>query len=333
MLVRVRKEQLQRIREFVLEVDTATRPGPAQPGQHAHLARAYHRLSADVQDMVADGYRLCLTAHERGRGHDVEAARYQVMANLIRGIGLTREQILATPATPGNQPELRAERWQPDDAPDDAIDMAEVPRVRRPDSEPGSQPVATAVPMPEAAARRPRARWSMQSSWAPRVPGRRGMRRWLALAALAAVAILGFLAWSWYATPLERLAAPEPPERELFPINRVIEFEGGAMIISHGERDGDTTWLNAFELNFGDALRPTANPAVLEADIAGRDSASERDIDVAKRVLNVSGPDAKIPPRAVRRRVIPVPTRADRDSVVIELEQAPAESLHVVPFH
>lgn len=323
MLGGVRLDQLQRIREFVLAVEAATASGTTQRAQRARLARSFHRLSPDVRDMVAAGYRSLLIASERGGEHRAEAARHQVLANLIRGTGLTREQILATPAPESG---LRAEHWQPDTT---SLDLV-VPRVRRADSEPDPRPVATAAPVLDDD---PGPGWAESARLSP---PRTRVRLAVAATALAAVACLGFLAWSWYATPLTRLAAPEPRALKFIPINRVIEFDGGAMLFSHGQSDGETTWLEAYEFNFGDEARPAVE---LSIDVAvGVDGVERagRDIDVAKRVPEISGSNARIPPKAVRRRVIPVRGRSDKDTMMIKLhgetQLESVEPVHILPL-
>ena len=92
-LVAMRRKKLQCIRAFVRELDAATRTEYSRQVRETRLVRAYHRLPADVQGVVADGYRQCLMASE----DDAGAARQAVLNDLVRGTGLTREQILALP--------------------------------------------------------------------------------------------------------------------------------------------------------------------------------------------------------------------------------------------
>ena len=93
------------------------------------------------------------------------------------------------------------------------------------------------------------------------------------------------------------------------------ELKDGALLISHGEVDGATTWLNVYECNTADEPRP----AVSAVEVDARDLDGNIDVGSAERVLDVSRSKRRIPGNSVRRQVIPVNTRPDDDAVFIQI--------------
>ena len=300
------------IREFVLLLDATVEGGAATLREFDELARAYRRLPANVQALAA-GYRQCLAIGRNGDGHRAQAARHQVLANLIRGTGLTREQFLASPVGPGTG---LGDRDAATDT--DAATVAAHRRVagRRSDSDGDFWPVAVAaaVPAPE------RSRGSRRARRGQPLPKRRG-RYAAAAAAAVAVICLGVLSLSWLAGPTDEADPPEPaPARDVFSINRVIEFDGGIVIFSHGERVGDITRLYTYQINDSDEVQPAAQPAA-SADVTADDDTD--DDDDARPITDITGePDPVVPPKSIRRQVLEVDTRSgaaritlDKDSV------------------
>lgn len=194
-------------------------------------------------------------------------------------------------------------------------------RVARPGSEPGEQSVSVAVAAPEwdEAARHVRLTWCW-SGWHPVHVG---------LAVTVAVGCFGLIALMHF----EPVPAPESSGRESFAIERVLEHEGGATIISHGERDGDTTWLHLFELNWSDRARP-APVLVEDMDKAAEDSGvdSADDIPVAKPIAKMAEDRPVVPARSIRRRVIPVKKRSSGGSALIEFGTGRTQSVRAVPL-
>ena len=284
-LVAMRRKKLQCIRAFVRELDAATRTEYSRQVRETRLVRAYHRLPADVQGVVADGYRQCLMASE----DDAGAARQAVLNDLVRGTGLTREQILALPPGPDEAGRARALDVAGDVVADALAEAFESARRRGP-GRPDSLPVATAVAMTESPSRR------------------RDRRRWLAysLAASTAMACAGFaLAWTWSSSASQRLATPVAEDS--VPVDRVHEDDDGLLLFfSQSELDGATRWLHAIEINLSDEPRPAVD-AVIETGARDRDGEGHG----AERVLEVTRSERRIPAKTARRRAIPVKSRHD----------------------
>lgn len=156
----------------------------------------------------------------------------------------------------------------------------------RSDSEPGATCTPTAVAVYERDDAIPRWRWP---GWRPGPLG---------LGAAVALACFGMIALMHFHEP----GAPAPSASEGFAIDRVIQFEGGATIISHGERDGETTWLHMFELNWSNQARPAAR-VVEDTD---RIVPGKRELDVAEPIVELSGDRPVVPPRSTRRWSVPV---------------------------
>ena len=284
----MRKKTLDGIRIFLCELASATRAGRPRGAREARLMRAYRRLPAGVQNLIAGSYRQCLMARDDG---ERARAREAVVADLVRGVGLTREQLLAPSVERRGCASVATET---------ATEIPAMAMRRRPDSQPGSmRAVAVATALPDDPA-----------------PPRRG-RRWLpyALVATAALAcVVALVGRVWTPTPVEP-APPVPTAREMFPIERLIPLERGFLLFSHGLIDGDTTWLNVFEFNASDTPRPAVD-AIVEVEDSDLDGRRDEDIDVGEPVRNVSESDRRIPARSVRRRVVPVKTRNDRSWLI-----------------
>lgn len=188
----------------------------------------------------------------------------------------------------------------------------------RPGSEPGGPSVSVAVEPVEHDEVVRRWHWP---SWRPDRVG---------LAGAIGVACVGLIA----ALHFEQAPAPESPARESSVIDRVIHFEGGATIISHSERDGETTWLHTFELNWSDQDRPAARLAE-DADVAAEDGIAERadDTAVAEPILKITEDRPVVPARSTRRGAIPVRDRDGMHRVLIKTGAAGKKPVYVIPLN
>lgn len=292
MLVSMRRKTLDGVRTFVHELFAATRAGRFRRAEEARLTRAYLRLPASVKKLVAGCYRQYLMARD---DRECARAREAVVAELVRGAGLTREELFPRPAGPdesaGSGGALPAETPMSSER-------------RRPGSQPDSALVVTTA-LPERQPKRP-----------PSQP-QRGRRRQLAytLAVMSVVACLGALATRLLLKPAPTAPEPAPTARETFPIESSLPVKDGLLFFSHGEIHGDTTWLNVFEFNASDQARPAVD-AFVEADASDLDGIDDKDIVDAEPVLSVDESHPRIPARSVRRWRVPVKTRGDRTWVI-----------------
>ena len=163
------------------------------------------------------------------------------------------------------------------------------------DTDADFRPVATAVPE------------DLISDAAPRRRGGRLSLRQRATALVAAVAVAGqasVLAWPFAGLSEHAEHTPEPPvDHSIFPIDRMLEFDGGVLIFSYGERVSDSTEVTTYRIDWSQKQRP-ATGSVIDAG-AGRadDSEPSDDFDLGK-AIDRSRP---IPERSTRARSMAQP--------------------------
>lgn len=195
-------------------------------------------------------------------------------------------------------------------------------RAARPGSEPGAQSVSVAVAALECdeVAHHVRRTWR-GSDWHPVRVG---------LAVTATIACFGLIALMHF----EQVPTFESPTREPVAIDRVIEFKGGATVIGHGERVGDTIWLHLLEFNWSERARPAA-ALIEDADKAAEDSGADSadDIPVARPIAKMAEDRPVVPARSIRRRVIPVKKPSTDKSVFFKVDSTRGKAVRAVPLH